>query len=84
MDFAVYNPENFAFLILRNIELFTPEDSIFFHKVCYFLIYSIVPVCLQTNISYISGARNSKSKCFYNAKLSAYYFHVKTKIPLEF
>ena len=37
-----------------------------------------------TNISEISGVNNSKSKCFYNLKLSAYCFHVKTKIYVDF
>ena len=40
--------------------------------------------CLQTNISYISGADNSKSKCCCNAKHLAYYFCVKTKISVDF
>ena len=31
-EFAVYKPEKFAFLIPRNVELFTPEDSIFLTK----------------------------------------------------
>ena len=31
-------------------------------------------------MSYISGAHNSKNKCCYNAKPSAYYFHMKTRI----
>ena len=35
-------------------------------------------------IRYISGAHNSKSKCYFNAKPSAYYFYVKTKISVDF
>ena len=64
------------FLILRILELLTKNPRIlyFSKKVGYFLTYSIVSVCLQTNISYISGAHNSKSKCYYNAKPLAYYF----------
>ena len=30
------------------------------------------------------GAHNSKGDCCYNAKLSAYYFYVKTKISVDF
>ena len=31
-----------------------------------------------------SGAHNSKSRCCYTAKLSTYYFYVKTKISIDF
>ena len=30
------------------------------------------------------GAHNLKAKCYYNAKPSAYYFYVKTKISVDF
>ena len=39
---------------------------------------------MWTNILYILGAYISKSKWFYNAKPSAFYFYVKTKIWLHF
>ena len=70
-------PENFAFLILRIFELFTC-------RFCYFLTYSIVSVCLKTNITDISGAFILKSKRSCNAKPSAYYFYKKTNISVEF
>ena len=44
----------------------------------------MVSICLKTIFLYISGVRNSKSNCYYNAKPSAYYFHVKTKISVDF
>ena len=53
-------------------------------KVGYFLTYSIVSVCLWTNISNISGVYISKSKQYYNAKPSTYYFYVNTKILIDF
>ena len=39
-------PENFAFLILRILELFTRDVYIFLKKVGYFLTYPFVSVCL--------------------------------------
>ena len=45
----------------------------------FLLTYSVVSVCFQTNISYIS-----KNKRSYNAKPSANYFYVKTKTSVEF
>ena len=47
-----------------------------------FLILRILEV--KTNISYISGAHNSKSKCCFNAKPSSYHFYVKMKISVHF
>ena len=66
--------------LIQDISSYLPVKFVFFLKKDYFLTYSIVSVCLQTNISDISGAHNSKSKCCYNAKPSAYYFYLKTKI----
>ena len=43
-------PEN-----LRVLQLFTREVWIILKKVGYFLTYSIVSVCLLTNISYIGA-----------------------------
>ena len=74
--FRILNPKNSPFIYSWSLY--------FSKKVGYFLTYSIVSVCLQTNISYISGAHNSKSKCCYNAKPSAYYFYVRTKISVDF
>ena len=36
------------------------------------------------NISYISGAHNSKSKCCYNVELSVYYLYVEANISIDF
>ena len=36
------------------------------------------------NKHFIYLGYGSKSKCCYNAKPSAYYFHVKTKISVDF
>ena len=68
----------------KNSRVIYPRSLNFSEKVGYFLTYSIVSACLQTNISYISGAHNSKSKWCYNVKPSAYYFYVKTKVPVDF
>ena len=35
-------------------------------------------------MSYIPGAHNTKSKCCYHAKPSAYCLYVKTKISVDF
>ena len=35
-------------------------------------------------MSYISGARNLKRKCCYNAKPPAYYLYVKRKVSVDF
>ena len=35
-------------------------------------------------MSYISLTHSSKSKCYFKAKPSAYYFYVKTKITADF
>ena len=47
-----------------------------------FLILRYLEV--KTNISFISGAHKSQSKCCYNAKPSSYHFYVKMKISVHF
>ena len=77
-------PWKFCILNPKNSRVIYPWSLNFSEKVGYFLTYSIVSACLQTNILYISGAHNSKSKWCYNAKPSAYYFYVKTKVSVDF
>ena len=77
-------PWKFRILNPKNSRVIYPWSLNFSEKVGYFLTYSIVSACLQTNILYISGAHNSKSKWCYNAKPSAYYFYVKTKVSVDF
>ena len=49
-----------------------------------FLTYSIISECLQTNVSHISRAHNSKSKSYFNVKSSKNYLHMKVKILADF
>ena len=77
-------PWKFCILNPKNSRVIYPWSLNFSEKVGYFLTYSIVSACLQTNILYILGAHNSKSKWCYNAKPSAYYFYVKTKVSVDF
>ena len=60
----------------RNVTNFS-EVTKFFHDENF-------PRLFFSPIRYISGAHNSKSKCYFNAKPSAYYFYVKTKISVDF
>ena len=78
------NPENFAFVLLRIIELCT-------HEFCKFSLTCIVSQCLYTSISHISDWLSlvsrlhiSDSKKIYNVNSSAYYFHVRMKILADF
>ena len=72
-------PWKFLILKAKSSRVIYPWSLNFSLKVGYFLTYSNFSVCLQTNISYISSAYISKSKQCHKAKLSAYYFYVKTK-----
>ena len=71
--------ENFAFLVLRILELFARELCKFLKKQANFLTYSIVSECLQTNFPHIS-----KSKRCFDVKSSTHCFHMKTKILADF
>ena len=51
----------------------------FLNKVAYLLKYSILSVCLQTNISFIENARISKTKNCLNVKT----FYVKAIISIN-
>ena len=66
-------PENFAFLILRILELFARE-------VCKFL--KKLAVYKQT--FHDLTCEYLKSKTSFNMKFSIYYFHMKTKILADF
>ena len=77
-------PENFAFLILRILELFTREVCKFLKKWAHFYyILLFLNICKQTfQISHVRISQKLKS-CF-NVKSWAYYFHMKTKILENF
>ena len=72
--FCILNPKRSRVIYLWNL--------VFLKKVGYFLTNLLfLYVCKHSGIS---GANNSKSKCFYNVKPSAYCFHVKTNISVDF
>ena len=76
-------PENFAFLILRILELFAREVCKFLKKqVNFYHILLFLNVCKQT--FHISDVRKSQKVEHFNVKLSTYYFHMKTKILADF
>ena len=62
-------PENF---VLKNLKQATFSHILLFLRVG------------KQTFHIISGAHNAKSKCCYDAKPSAYYFQVKTKISVDF
>ena len=62
-------------LILRILELCTLKVCLFFNKVGYFLMCSIVSVCLQTLL-----VNNLKTLIIKNAKFSEYYYYTNTNI----
>ena len=68
--------ERSAVSILRTLKLFTREVCIFNIFYCFCM--------LVKKIAYISGAYESEWQRCYNAKPSAYYFHVKPKISVDF
>ena len=79
-------PQNFAFLILRNFELFAREVYTFLKKANFQHILFFLNVCKQTfHIYHIYHfAHTSKSKRCFNVKSPAYYFHIKTNTMADF
>ena len=77
-------PWKFHILISWNSQVIYPWNVYFSWKTGYFSTCFIISVCFQTNTLFISGTRISNSHRCYHAKPSAYYFHVKTKISVDF
>ena len=69
-------PENFSFLILKILELFSVKFVNFLKSRLIFVRF----YCFVNKLSHISSEHISKSKRCFNVKSSTYYFHVKTKI----
>ena len=73
-------PENFTFLILKILELFSVKFVNFLKSRLIFIRF----YCFVNKLSHTSRAHISKSKRCFNVKSSTYYFHVKTKILPDF
>ena len=73
--------ENFAFLILRILELFAREAC---KSRLIFNIFFCFWMFVNKSFTYLSRALISESKRCFNLKSSTYYFHIKTKISADF
>ena len=76
-------PENFAFLLLRIVELFTCKVCKSLKKQANFQ-HILLFLNAYKQVFYISRAYTSKSKSCFNMKSSTYYFHMKAKILADF
>ena len=75
-------PENFAFLILRIIELLKFVN--FLKSRLIFNIFYYFQMFVNKLFPYLTWANLRKIKICFNVKFSTYYFHVKTYILAEF
>ena len=76
-------PQNFAFLILRILKLFSRGVRKFLNKFAnFYLILSFVH--FFSNSSHISRAPISRCERCFKVKSLTYYFHVKTKVLADF
>ena len=76
-------PENFTLLILGILE-FLPVKFVFFLK-SWLIFKTFYCFCMFVNKHFINtGAYISKCEQYYNVKPSAYYFYLRTNIPLYF